>query len=191
MIERQPYLPRFMAGGDGNPLGARALYLGDTIYRFTAPISRPPLAPSFPRAASGSPTRTSRTCIPASRLARAWWCCRAGAGNSRDDRGWFVRRDGVPRQAAWLPIEFGSAGKAIHPGEACGRAHARSAEAQRGRRGRRGARACPCVQGPSGRRRIRGVGRQDSPGISRTVSVSRLGAAAELNRCLMTACEHP
>ena len=33
MIERQPYLPRFMAGGDGNLLGARALYLGDTIYR--------------------------------------------------------------------------------------------------------------------------------------------------------------
>jgi hypothetical protein len=33
MIERQPYLPRFMAGGDGNPLGARALYLGQTIYR--------------------------------------------------------------------------------------------------------------------------------------------------------------
>jgi lipoprotein-anchoring transpeptidase ErfK/SrfK len=33
MIERQPYLPRFMAGGAGNPLGARALYLGNTIYR--------------------------------------------------------------------------------------------------------------------------------------------------------------
>ena len=33
MIERQPYLPRFMAGGDGNPLGARALYLGSTLYR--------------------------------------------------------------------------------------------------------------------------------------------------------------
>ncbi|HEX7790012.1 MAG TPA: L,D-transpeptidase [Afipia sp.] len=33
MIERQPYLPRFMAGGDGNPLGARAMYLGSTIYR--------------------------------------------------------------------------------------------------------------------------------------------------------------
>ncbi|HWJ73726.1 MAG TPA: L,D-transpeptidase [Kaistia sp.] len=33
MIQRQPYLPRFMAGGEGNPLGARALYLGDTIYR--------------------------------------------------------------------------------------------------------------------------------------------------------------
>lgn len=33
MIKRQPYLPRFMAGGPGNPLGARALYLGDTQYR--------------------------------------------------------------------------------------------------------------------------------------------------------------
>jgi lipoprotein-anchoring transpeptidase ErfK/SrfK len=33
MIERQPYLPRFMAGGPGNPLGARALYLGKTLYR--------------------------------------------------------------------------------------------------------------------------------------------------------------
>ena len=33
MIERQPYLPRFMAGGLGNPLGARALYLGNTVYR--------------------------------------------------------------------------------------------------------------------------------------------------------------
>jgi lipoprotein-anchoring transpeptidase ErfK/SrfK len=33
MIERQPYLPRFMAGGPGNPLGARAMYLGGSIYR--------------------------------------------------------------------------------------------------------------------------------------------------------------
>ncbi len=33
MIERQPYLPRFMAGGETNPLGARALYLGNTLYR--------------------------------------------------------------------------------------------------------------------------------------------------------------
>jgi lipoprotein-anchoring transpeptidase ErfK/SrfK len=33
MIERQPYLPRFMAGGPGNPLGARAMYLGTTVYR--------------------------------------------------------------------------------------------------------------------------------------------------------------
>jgi lipoprotein-anchoring transpeptidase ErfK/SrfK len=33
MITRQPYLPRFMAGGPGNPMGARALYLGETVYR--------------------------------------------------------------------------------------------------------------------------------------------------------------
>jgi lipoprotein-anchoring transpeptidase ErfK/SrfK len=33
MIARQPYLPRFMAGGPGNPLGARALYLGSSEYR--------------------------------------------------------------------------------------------------------------------------------------------------------------
>ena len=33
MIARQPYLPRFVAGGPGNPLGARAMYLGSTVYR--------------------------------------------------------------------------------------------------------------------------------------------------------------
>ena len=33
MIKRQPYLPRFMAGGETNPLGARAMYLGSTEYR--------------------------------------------------------------------------------------------------------------------------------------------------------------
>ena len=33
MIARQPYLPRFIAGGPGNPLGARAIYLGSSQYR--------------------------------------------------------------------------------------------------------------------------------------------------------------
>ena len=33
MIVRQPYLPRMVAGGPGNPLGARAIYIGDTDYR--------------------------------------------------------------------------------------------------------------------------------------------------------------
>ncbi|CAH1660743.1 Lipoprotein-anchoring transpeptidase ErfK/SrfK [Hyphomicrobiales bacterium] len=33
MIARQPYLPRFMAGGPGNPMGSRALYLGSTVFR--------------------------------------------------------------------------------------------------------------------------------------------------------------
>jgi len=33
MIARQPYLPRWMAGGPGNPLGARAMNIGTTVYR--------------------------------------------------------------------------------------------------------------------------------------------------------------
>jgi lipoprotein-anchoring transpeptidase ErfK/SrfK len=33
MLARQPYLPRFMAGGPGNPLGARAIYLSGSLYR--------------------------------------------------------------------------------------------------------------------------------------------------------------
>jgi len=33
MLARQPYLPRRMVGGPGNPLGARALYIGHTLYR--------------------------------------------------------------------------------------------------------------------------------------------------------------
>jgi lipoprotein-anchoring transpeptidase ErfK/SrfK len=33
MLARRPDLPRMMVGGPDNPLGARALYLGDTLYR--------------------------------------------------------------------------------------------------------------------------------------------------------------
>jgi lipoprotein-anchoring transpeptidase ErfK/SrfK len=33
MIARSPYLPRFMAGGVTNPLGARAMYLSGSFYR--------------------------------------------------------------------------------------------------------------------------------------------------------------
>jgi lipoprotein-anchoring transpeptidase ErfK/SrfK len=33
MLKRQPYLPRWVAGGPGNPLGARAMYLAGTEYR--------------------------------------------------------------------------------------------------------------------------------------------------------------
>jgi lipoprotein-anchoring transpeptidase ErfK/SrfK len=33
MIARQPYLPRFVAGGPSNPLGARAMYLSGSVYR--------------------------------------------------------------------------------------------------------------------------------------------------------------
>jgi lipoprotein-anchoring transpeptidase ErfK/SrfK len=33
MLKRRPDLPRYMPGGPNNPLGARALYLGSTLYR--------------------------------------------------------------------------------------------------------------------------------------------------------------
>ncbi|KAA5596736.1 L,D-transpeptidase [Blastochloris sulfoviridis] len=33
MLKRRPDLPRYMAGGEDNPLGARAIYLGSTLYR--------------------------------------------------------------------------------------------------------------------------------------------------------------
>ena len=77
MIARQPYLPRFMAGGPGNPLGARAMYLGNTVYRIhgtNAPHDHRHSA--CRRAASASPTRTSATCSTASRSAPRSSCCR-------------------------------------------------------------------------------------------------------------------
>jgi lipoprotein-anchoring transpeptidase ErfK/SrfK len=33
MLRRQPHLPKFMPGGPRNPLGARALYIGGTLFR--------------------------------------------------------------------------------------------------------------------------------------------------------------
>jgi len=33
MLQRQPNIPHFMKGGPDNPLGARALYIGSTLYR--------------------------------------------------------------------------------------------------------------------------------------------------------------
>jgi lipoprotein-anchoring transpeptidase ErfK/SrfK len=33
MLRRRPDLPRHMEGGPENPLGARAIYLGSTLYR--------------------------------------------------------------------------------------------------------------------------------------------------------------
>src|SRR4051812_49975803 len=45
MIQRQPYLPRFMAGGAAHPPGARAMYLGKTIYRIYSPHAPPPPRP--------------------------------------------------------------------------------------------------------------------------------------------------
>ena len=33
MLKRRPDLPRYMPGGPDNPLGARAMYLGSSLYR--------------------------------------------------------------------------------------------------------------------------------------------------------------
>src|SRR3984893_10268847 len=52
MIARQPYLPRFMAGGPGNPLGARAMYLGSTVYRIHGTNRPDTIAPRCRRVAS-------------------------------------------------------------------------------------------------------------------------------------------
>ena len=61
MIVRQPYLPRFMAGGETNPLGARDSISARRSIASTAPTSPRRSGPSFPRAASGSPMRMSWT----------------------------------------------------------------------------------------------------------------------------------
>jgi lipoprotein-anchoring transpeptidase ErfK/SrfK len=47
MLQRQPYLPRFMAGGPGNPLGARAMYIGGTVYRIHGTNARPQSASKY------------------------------------------------------------------------------------------------------------------------------------------------
>ena len=52
MIARQPYLPRFVAGGPGNPLGARAMYLGSSEYRIHGTNDPPRSENSSPPAAS-------------------------------------------------------------------------------------------------------------------------------------------
>jgi len=69
MIARQPYLPRFMAGGPGNPLGARAMYLGTTVYRIHGTNRPDTIAPPSLPAASGWSMATSPISTSASRSA--------------------------------------------------------------------------------------------------------------------------
>ncbi len=52
MIRRRPDLPRYMKGGVENPLGARAMYLGGTMYRIHGSNEPRRSAPPSPRAAS-------------------------------------------------------------------------------------------------------------------------------------------
>jgi lipoprotein-anchoring transpeptidase ErfK/SrfK len=53
MIARQPFLPRWMAGGQGNPLGARAIYLGTTVYRIHGTNAPETLLAEEPRSFRG------------------------------------------------------------------------------------------------------------------------------------------
>ena len=158
MIERQPYLPRFMAGGDGNPLGARALYLGDTIYRIHG-TNQPSTIGTF--VSSGCIRLTNEditdlhsrvkvgtrvVVLPGRGQATA---VTTGLGSS----GGTASRDKPPGG----PSSSDLPAKRLTPAKRAGEPAQERAQAHRGRRGRRGARACACVQGPSGRRRIRGV----------------------------------
>jgi hypothetical protein len=117
MIERQPYLPRFMAGGPGNPLGARAMYLGSPSIASTAPTS--------PRrsASSSRPLRhAERGCLRPvrSREGRHPWSCarRASAGN-RDGLGAALAR---PAGRHLRPRKCRRAGHAAHRRAAAARA---------------------------------------------------------------------
>ena len=58
MIARQPYLPRITAGGPGNPLGARAIYLGTTHYRIHGTNAPTTIGKQVSAAASASPMTT-------------------------------------------------------------------------------------------------------------------------------------
>ena len=58
IIELPPYLPRFIAGGPGNPLGARAMYLGNKVYRIHGTNAPETIGQECPPAVSGWSTRT-------------------------------------------------------------------------------------------------------------------------------------
>ena len=214
MIERQPYLPRFMAGGDGNPLGARALYLGDTIYRIHG-TNQPSTIGTFvssgcirltneditdlhSRVKVGTrvvvlPGRDQATAVttgvgssrgtasrdkppgspsnsdpPAKRFTLAEIAAKLRDIDALVSQGQRLadaaRQAGISRRPIIAGVKS-SADKRTSRQNAR-QSRSRSAEADRGRRGRRGSRACPCVQGPSGFHRIRGVARQDVPGTS-------------------------
>src|SRR5262249_2866847 len=91
MIVRQPYLPRFMAGGETNPLGARALYLGKTAYRIHGTNRRH--AAKCTHAQSGNPKLgLCGTRRGSSSGRRAKHCLDVCAGEGTTFRGRFAHR---------------------------------------------------------------------------------------------------
>jgi lipoprotein-anchoring transpeptidase ErfK/SrfK len=71
MLQRQPYLPRMMAGGPQNPLGARAIYLSGTLYRIHG-TNAPRSASTCRAAAFACSTKTSSIFTRASISALRW-----------------------------------------------------------------------------------------------------------------------
>jgi hypothetical protein len=81
-LRRMPYLPHHMAGGPENPLGARALYLGDRSIASMGPTNPGSSAAVCLRAAFVCPTMTSSICIIVPRLARRSSCSGDRAASS-------------------------------------------------------------------------------------------------------------
>ena len=189
MIERQPYLPRFMAGGDGNPLGARALYLGDTIYRIHG-TNQPSTIGTF----------VSSGCIRLTNEDITDLHSRVKVGTRvvvLPGRGQAPVTTGVGSSAATASRDKPSgvpSGSDLPAKRLTPRRNAR----QSPRKKRRSAwwKARP-VQFVSLRLRPRAIrtppasrSRRPDAGLSRTVPLFRLGVAAELNRPLTTAWQH-
>ena len=85
MIARQPYLPRYMAGGPGNPLGARALYLGrhhlsHSRHQRAVDHRQPRVVGLHPPDQRGRDRPLHRASTSAARLS----CCRIQAAQRRD-----------------------------------------------------------------------------------------------------------
>jgi hypothetical protein len=97
MIDREPHLPRFMAGGEGNPLGARALYLGKSVYRIHG-TNQPSTIGTF--VSSGCIRLTNEDIIDfvwvACKSERAWWY-------------WTARRQLVPLLTTTASIQTNGA----------------------------------------------------------------------------------
>jgi lipoprotein-anchoring transpeptidase ErfK/SrfK len=74
MLARRHDIPRHMAGGINNPLGARALYLGSTLYRIHGSNEPETIGQAVSSGCFRRPMTTSRISIIASRSAPPWWC---------------------------------------------------------------------------------------------------------------------
>jgi len=78
MIARQPYLPRFMSGGPGNPLGARALYLGNSQYRIHGTNDPTTIGHQVSSGSPGWPAAAARRAGPSRCPDRGWRPAPAG-----------------------------------------------------------------------------------------------------------------